>query len=157
PRAEQELEARPVADALYHLLAASLLLADGQALLEGKSDAHRLLSGALYLRRWVVSREAGAAPFGPREIEWLHALADFRAVPPRAPASRARARDRRLADQGGVRCDLGSADHHRQIHARLIQLVRGHHRGQEREMDEAPRDMASALVQGVQGGVEGVV
>jgi acyl-CoA dehydrogenase len=81
PRADQELEARPVADALYHLLAASLLLADGQALLEGKSDAHRLLSGALYLRRWVVSREAGAAPFGPREIEWLDALADFRPVP----------------------------------------------------------------------------
>jgi acyl-CoA dehydrogenase len=83
-RDEQELEARPVADALYHLLAASLLLAEGQALLERTSDAHRLLSGALYLRRWVVSREAGAAPFGAREIEWLDALVDFSPVPPSA-------------------------------------------------------------------------
>jgi hypothetical protein len=81
PRAEQELEARPVADTLYHLLAASLLLADGQTLFEGRGDAHRLLSGALYLRRWVVSREAGAPPFGGREIEWLDALADFRPIP----------------------------------------------------------------------------
>ena len=80
-RDEQELEARPVADALYHLLAASLLLAEGQALLERTGDAHRLLSGALYLRRWVMSREAGAAPFGAREIEWLDALADFSPVP----------------------------------------------------------------------------
>jgi alkylation response protein AidB-like acyl-CoA dehydrogenase len=79
-RTEQELEARPVADALYHLLAASLLLAEGQALLERKGDAHRLLSGALYLRRWVISREAGAVPFGTREIEWLDALADFQPV-----------------------------------------------------------------------------
>jgi Acyl-CoA dehydrogenase, C-terminal domain len=79
-RTEQELEARPVADALYHLLAASLLLAEGQALLERKGDAHRLLSGALYLRRWVISREAGAVPFGTREIEWLDALAEFQPV-----------------------------------------------------------------------------
>jgi acyl-CoA dehydrogenase len=81
PRAEQELEARPVADTFYHLLAASLLLAEGQTLLEGRGDAHWLLSGALYLRRWVVSREAGAPPFGGREIEWLDALADFRPIP----------------------------------------------------------------------------
>jgi len=80
-RDERELEARPVADALYHLLAAALLLAEGQAVLERTGDAHRLLSGALYLRRWVVSREAGAAPFGAREIEWLDALADFTPVP----------------------------------------------------------------------------
>jgi alkylation response protein AidB-like acyl-CoA dehydrogenase len=80
-RVEQELEARPVADALYHLLAASLLLAEGQALLDERGDAHYLLSGALYLRRWVVTREAGAPPFGAREIEWLDALADFRPVP----------------------------------------------------------------------------
>jgi acyl-CoA dehydrogenase len=80
-RTEQELEARPVADALYHLLAASLLLAEGQALLERKADAHRLLSGALYLRRWLSPRDPGAPPFGTREIEWLDALADFQPVP----------------------------------------------------------------------------
>ena len=83
-REEQELEARPVADTLYHLLAASLLLAQGQARQDATGDAHWLLSGALYLRRWLVSREAGAPPFGTREIAWLDALADFQPIPPTA-------------------------------------------------------------------------
>ncbi len=83
-REEQELEARPVADILYHLLAASLLLAQGQARQDATGDAHWLLSGALYLRRWLVSREAGAPPFGAREIAWLDALADFQPIPPTA-------------------------------------------------------------------------
>ena len=78
---ERELEARPLADLLYHLLAASLLLAEGQAQLEARGDAHRLLSGALYLRRWVAPREASAAPFGPRELAWLDPLADFQPIP----------------------------------------------------------------------------
>ncbi len=80
-REEQELEARPVADTLYHLLAVSLLLAHGQARRDATGDAHWLLSGSLYLRRWLVSREAGAPPFGAREIAWLDALADCQPIP----------------------------------------------------------------------------
>jgi acyl-CoA dehydrogenase len=78
---ERELEARSVADTLYHVLAASLLLTEGQARLEATGDAHRLLSGALYLRRWVAPRDASAPPFGPRELEWLDPLADGAPVP----------------------------------------------------------------------------
>ena len=81
PATERELEARPVADTLYHLLAASLLLSEGQALLEARGDAHTLFTGALYLRRWLVPRDPTAPAFGAREIEWLDALADWTPVP----------------------------------------------------------------------------
>jgi acyl-CoA dehydrogenase len=77
---ERELEARAVADTLYHLLAAGLLLAEGQARLDATGDAHRLLSGALYVRRWLAPRDATAPPFGARDLEWLDALADCAAV-----------------------------------------------------------------------------
>jgi len=81
PATDRELEARPVADTLYHLLAASLLLSEGQALLEARGDAHTLFTGALYLRRWLVLRDPTTPVFGAREIEWLDALADWTPVP----------------------------------------------------------------------------
>lgn len=40
-RPEREVEARPVADALYHTLAASLLLAEGQILYQQREDCRR--------------------------------------------------------------------------------------------------------------------
>ncbi|MGH7353239.1 MAG: acyl-CoA dehydrogenase family protein, partial [Candidatus Rokuibacteriota bacterium] len=42
-RAERELDARPVADTLYHVLAASLLLGEGQTLREQRDDHRKLL------------------------------------------------------------------------------------------------------------------
>ena len=81
PAAERELEARPLADTLYHLLAASLLLSEGQALLEARGDAHTLFTAALYLKRWLAPRDPTTPAFGVREIEWLDALADWTPVP----------------------------------------------------------------------------
>src|SRR5688572_22107879 len=50
--AERELDARPVADALYHALAGALLLAEGQALWQERQSARKLLAAALYLKKW---------------------------------------------------------------------------------------------------------
>ncbi len=79
--AELELESRPVADALYHLLAGSLLLAEGQTLLEREKSYRKLLAAALYLRRWVRPGEVSGPRFSAREIEWLEALAEWHPVP----------------------------------------------------------------------------
>jgi alkylation response protein AidB-like acyl-CoA dehydrogenase len=80
PAAERELAARPAADTLYHLLAGSLLLAEGQALREQGSGYRKLLVAGLYLKRWLEPRGPAAAPFTARQIEWLDALAEWRPV-----------------------------------------------------------------------------
>jgi alkylation response protein AidB-like acyl-CoA dehydrogenase len=77
---ERELQARPVAEALYHLLAGSLLLAEGQALRERGGGYRKLLAAGLYLKRWLEPRAPASPPFAARQIEWLDALADWRAV-----------------------------------------------------------------------------
>jgi alkylation response protein AidB-like acyl-CoA dehydrogenase len=78
---ERQLDARPVADTLYHLLAGSLLLAEGQRLAERAGDWHTLLVGALYLRRWLVPRSPAAVAFSAGDLVWLPALLDWRPVP----------------------------------------------------------------------------
>jgi alkylation response protein AidB-like acyl-CoA dehydrogenase len=78
--AERELQARPAADALYHLLAASLLLAEGQALRERGQGYRKLLVAGLYLKRWLEPRGPAIPVFSGRQIEWLDALADWRPV-----------------------------------------------------------------------------
>lgn len=50
---ERELDARAVADLLYHALAASLLFAEGQTLREGRDDFRKLAAASLYVRRWL--------------------------------------------------------------------------------------------------------
>src|SRR5262249_27764769 len=50
---ERDLEARPVAERLYHLFAASLLLAEGRRLAARGGGARKLLAGGLYVRRWL--------------------------------------------------------------------------------------------------------
>jgi alkylation response protein AidB-like acyl-CoA dehydrogenase len=80
PAAERELAARPAADALYHLLAGSLLLAEGQALREQGGGYRKLLVAGLYLKRWLEPRGPAAAPFTARQIAWLDALAEWRPV-----------------------------------------------------------------------------
>ncbi|HMB89174.1 MAG TPA: hypothetical protein VKS62_22475, partial [Methylomirabilota bacterium] len=80
PAAERELAARPVADTLYHLLAGSLLLAEGQALREQGHGFRKLLSAGLYLKRWLEPRGPASPPFTARQVEWLDALAEWRPI-----------------------------------------------------------------------------
>jgi hypothetical protein len=77
---ERELGARPVADTLYHLLAGSLLLAEGQTLRERGGGYRKLLAAGLYLRRWLEPRGPASPPFGARQIEWLEPLAEWRPI-----------------------------------------------------------------------------
>ena len=79
--AERELDARPVADALYHALAGALLLAEGQALLRERRSARKLLAGALYLKKWLRPPPPPASVFGARECAQLPALIDWTPVP----------------------------------------------------------------------------
>jgi hypothetical protein len=78
--AERELEARPVADALYHALAGALLLAEGQVLLQERGSARKFLAAALYLRRWLRPPAPPASVFGARECAVLPALVDWTPV-----------------------------------------------------------------------------
>jgi acyl-CoA dehydrogenase len=78
---DRQLESRPVAEALFHVLAASLLLAQGQAALARTDDARSLLAAALYAKRWLRPAAAWAPRFGAAETAWLDDLADWRAVP----------------------------------------------------------------------------
>ena len=80
PVEERELQARPVADALYHLLAGALLLAEGQALRDRGHGYRKLLAAGLYLERWLTPRGPGSPVFTARQIAWLDALADWRPV-----------------------------------------------------------------------------
>jgi alkylation response protein AidB-like acyl-CoA dehydrogenase len=79
--ADRELDARPVADALYHVLAGALLLAEGQRLWRERRSARKLLAASLYLRKWLRPPAAPASVFTARECEWLGALADWTPVP----------------------------------------------------------------------------
>ena len=80
PAAERELAARPVADTLYHLLAGSLLLAEGQLLREQGRGYRKLLAAGLYLKRWLEPRGPASPPFTARQIEWLEPLAEWRTI-----------------------------------------------------------------------------
>jgi len=79
--AERELGARPVADTLYHLLAATLLLAEGQVLRERTGNARKLLVAALYIRKWLRPAAPGQPVFTPQHLDWLDALANWTPVP----------------------------------------------------------------------------
>ncbi len=83
---ERELCARPVADALYHVLASSLLLAEGQILCDRSGDFRKFLVAALYARRWLRPAPPNLPIFSARHLEWLDALADWTPVPPEALA-----------------------------------------------------------------------
>ena len=80
-REEAELEAKPVADLLYHLLAASLLLHEGQTLRDRARDFRKLLVGALYVQRWLQSRDPHAPPFSARDLAWLDSAISWAAIP----------------------------------------------------------------------------
>ncbi len=78
--AERELHARPVADLLYHLVGASLLLAEGQTLRDRAGDARKLVVAGLYLRRWLAP-PPHEPPFSWRDLERLDALLDWTPLP----------------------------------------------------------------------------
>ena len=81
PAFERELGARPVAEMLYHLLAAALLLAEGQVLRDRTGDARKLLAAVLYIRRWLRPTGPGQPVFTAQHLDWLDALADWTPVP----------------------------------------------------------------------------
>jgi acyl-CoA dehydrogenase len=83
----RDLEARPIADALYHALAVSLLLGEGQALFEQRQDARKFLAGGLYAKRWLQSAAPGSAIFTARDLALLDAIIDWRPVSGRALAA----------------------------------------------------------------------
>jgi acyl-CoA dehydrogenase len=83
-REEAELEAKPAADQLYHLLAASLLLHEGQVLRDRAEDFRKLLVGALYVQRWLLPRDPSAPAFSARDLGWLEAIVAWSPIPPSA-------------------------------------------------------------------------
>jgi hypothetical protein len=84
--ADRELDARPVADALYHALAGALLLAEGERLWREQRNARKLLAAALYLRKWLRPPAPPASVFTARECDWLPALVDWTLIPAEALA-----------------------------------------------------------------------
>jgi hypothetical protein len=84
PAHDRERAARPVADRLYHALATSLLLAEGETLRERTGDARKLLVASLYARRWLA-RASALLPWSA--LASLDALVDWTPVQPDALAS----------------------------------------------------------------------
>jgi acyl-CoA dehydrogenase len=89
----RQLEARPVADALYHALAVALLLDEGQMLRAQRDDHHKLLVAALYARRWLLPVAPGVPVFSPRALASLERLVDWRPIAADTLAAEAPARD----------------------------------------------------------------
>ena len=80
PAESRELDARGVAETLYHALAVALLLDEGQALRTQRDDHHKLLVAALYARRWLLAADPGAPAFSPRVLAVLDRLVDWRPI-----------------------------------------------------------------------------
>src|SRR5437773_1118604 len=93
PPDTRELEARPVAETLYHALATALLLDEGQTLRPQRQDHHKLLVAALYARRWLVPAPPGVPAFSPSALESLERLVDWRPIGADALAAEAPVRD----------------------------------------------------------------
>ncbi len=81
PASDAEVEARPVAEALYHVLAGSLLLEHGQALATERGDYRTFLVAALYMRKYLRPPAPPAPLLPPRALEQLGALIDWTPVP----------------------------------------------------------------------------
>jgi alkylation response protein AidB-like acyl-CoA dehydrogenase len=71
---ERELEARPVADLLYHALAASLLFGEGQRLRDDRDDFRKFVAAGLYVRRYL---RPGAWAVTSRDLALLDPLLDW--------------------------------------------------------------------------------
>jgi alkylation response protein AidB-like acyl-CoA dehydrogenase len=80
-REDLELQARPASEALYHLLAAGLLLVEGEALRARTGDCRKLLVAALYLRRWLRPPPPGHPRLIARDLAWVDRLVEWVPVP----------------------------------------------------------------------------
>jgi alkylation response protein AidB-like acyl-CoA dehydrogenase len=78
--AERDLDARPVAETLYHALAVALLLDEARTLRAVGDDHHKDLVATLYARRWLAPSAPGAPPFPARALEALEPLVDWRPI-----------------------------------------------------------------------------
>jgi alkylation response protein AidB-like acyl-CoA dehydrogenase len=78
--AERELDARATAETLYHVLAAALLLEEGQTLRQRRGDFRKLLVAGLYARRWLAASAPGAPPFAWRTLAHLERLVDWQPI-----------------------------------------------------------------------------
>jgi len=76
----RELEARAAAETLYHVLAAALLLEEGQTLRAQRDDFRKLLMASLYARRWLAPAPPGAPPYPWRVLERLERIVDWRPI-----------------------------------------------------------------------------
>jgi acyl-CoA dehydrogenase len=85
----REVEARPVAETLYHVLATALLLEEGEALRAQRQDHRKLLVAALYARRWLTPAVPGTPPYSARALESLERLVDWRPIAADALAAEA--------------------------------------------------------------------
>jgi len=79
--ADTEVEARPVAEALYHALAGSLLLEHGQLLVTERGDYRTFLVASLYVRKYLRPPAPPAPLVPPRTLDQLAALIDWTPVP----------------------------------------------------------------------------
>ena len=78
--ADREVDARAAAEALYHILAAALLLEEGQTLRRRHGDFRKLLVAGLYARRWLAPSVPGAPPFSSRTLAHLERLVDWHPI-----------------------------------------------------------------------------
>jgi acyl-CoA dehydrogenase len=79
-REDRELDARAAAETLYHVLAAALLLEEGQTLRQRRGDFRKLLVATLYARRWLTPAAPGAPPFSARTLAQLERLVDWHPI-----------------------------------------------------------------------------
>jgi alkylation response protein AidB-like acyl-CoA dehydrogenase len=89
PVGERELDARAVAETLYHALAVTLLLDEARELRMRGDDHHKDLVAVLYARRWLTAPAAGGLACSSRTLETLDALVDWRPIPADAIAGEA--------------------------------------------------------------------
>ena len=81
PAADAEVEARPVAETLYHVLAGSLLLEHGQTLATERGEYRTFLVAALDMRTYLRPPATPAPVLPPRALDQLGALIDWTPVP----------------------------------------------------------------------------
>jgi acyl-CoA dehydrogenase len=78
---DAEVEARPVAETLYHVVAGGLLLEHGQALATERGDYRTFLVAAVYTRKYLRPPAPPAPLLPPRALDHLAALIDWTPLP----------------------------------------------------------------------------
>ena len=76
----RELEARTAAETLYHVLAAALLLEEGQTLRAQRGDFRKLFAAVVYARRWLAPATPGVPTYSWSVLDRLERLVDWRPI-----------------------------------------------------------------------------